>query len=633
MIARVRAAPFILFPLLLFAGLLHAEELGEIQYGQFKEVYGSEILIRYSNPSGEQFFSCDMDTEVCRRVTEESPTLFPTVQGSPARSVKKSLSGRYRVEQRVVKGCECAHPKPDTYRYTLVDLSSGDAKEVAVLPVTEDVAAYTFAALEGQVALFKTDGDIVVYDIESRTMRTVAATDGLSYHLVSPLATYVGGYHSATKEYRLWNTISGERIVIPAEPSGFFAEFSYDESLFTFLDHDEEGHVTLFMTSLADWVTGGTPSVDRVFDETFVTADFIFLNDGLLYVIGNTEAEPYTWVLYQYNPMSKKIRRIRDDVSYAGWIRPVRGRSIQFIIIEGKNSHVAIYNSDQDRTQVFRPVAPSPASEHINRSTLSVNGIHGVLYEPKRKPENQPQHLFVWLHGGPMRQTSLGYHSFASYARFDELLERLVDGGSYVLKVDFMGSYGYGRPFMESLEGQLGKGDVADVAMMTELVQQKHEEIENTYAIGLSYGGYLGPKVLVDHQEIFDGAVAINGVFDWLIWLEEHPKADSFKRWFYGLPDLFDLEENFDLYKESSIIKKLPSLADDKPLLIIYGENDTTIVPAQSRWFFYLAKSFGKDARLLEIEDEGHIIVHRESLNQLCQYIADELSLESVVCE
>ncbi|MDE0243694.1 MAG: prolyl oligopeptidase family serine peptidase [Candidatus Kaiserbacteria bacterium] len=635
MVLSILALSAIFIPVFLFATASHAESLGEIQYAQLKEVRDGDLLIRYSNPSGEQFFSCSIDTDVCEPVTEEHPTLFPRTDKSSGtiRTEKKSWDGQYRVEQRVVEEGQCSCDRTAAvYQYMLVDVSADVAKDIAVIPVTGGVTSYKFSLLNGQVVFFGTDGTISVYDIASQKMRRVPATTGLSYHIVSPLARYAGGYNSGSREYRLWNTYSGERITIPAEPSGFFAEFSYDESRFSFLDHDESGHVTLFITDLADWMKGGDRSVERVFDETFVIADYVFLNDGLLYVIGNTEKEPYAWVLCQYNPITGTTRRIRDDVSYGGWIRPIRGRDLQFVIIEGKNAHIALYNSDRDEVRVFRPVNPSPASENIDRRVISVNGIHGVLYTPKRNPSRQSQKLFVWLHGGPMRQASLGYHSFSSYARFDELLERFVDGGSYVLKVDFTGSYGFGRPFMEDLRGQLGKIDVADVVAMTKEVQRQHRGIDETYLIGLSYGGYLGPKALVEHQHLFDGAITINGVFDWLIWLEERPKADSFKKWFNGTPNLFDLEDNFSLYEEASIIKKLPDLDDDKPILIIYGEDDTTIVPAQSRWFFYLAKAFGKDARLLEVADEGHVISRRESMNQICRYITDELHLGSVVC-
>lgn len=619
---------------------------GEIQYARLVDARGSDLIIRYTGPSGAQNFICDTGTEVCESFGDETPDIFPApdIDENDILYSKKSPNRQYMLVKTVATPaepipCPCAanenEDEPPNYVHTLYDISGETAEQVAVLPYTKDTVRYKFSWANDHVALYGKNGEVMLYVIETEETRFVTISEsGLSYHSISPHAKYIAAYHSNSKEHRIWNTHTGALHIIPGEPSGFFMDFSYDEKTVAFLDkRTEDGVQTMFIVDIEDVSTDAPPPVKQVFKDDFTITDSRFLPDKMFYVIGNTPENPYNWVLYQYNPETEESRIVREGVSYGGYIRHINNQ-IQFLVIEGKNTHVALYSSETDTTQVIRAVEPSPASENIEREVLqSSDGVYSVLYKPKNhNPQNKK--LFVWLHGGPIRQTSVGYHSYGSYARFDELLERLVDAGSYVLKVDFAGSFGYGKAFENALERNMGVLDAKHVVDATRGVQKKyHNKIKETYLIGLSYGGYLGPKVLVDYQKYFDGAISINGVYDWFVWLEENPLSDSFKRWFNErTPDLFNLEENFELYKNASIVKGIPALSDNKKLLLIYGENDRTVLPAQTRELFYFARLFGKDARLFKFDDEGHVIKKRENLNMLCQYIADELNIEGVAC-
>ena len=558
---------------------------------------------------------------------------------------RKSYNGQYEVIKTATGGsveeCSCEDDESEedpVYQYTLYDVSEESAQEMAVLPFTKDVAFYTFSSSNEHVMLFGKDGELMVYTIASEEVRTITISEsGLSYRTVSPFAKYVVGYHFGDREYRIWNTYTGEQATISAEPSWSFVSFSNDESLMAFFNQ-EEGEQIMFMADLDDVSEEGEVAVEEVeaLNDLFMISDSVFLDDGFFYVVGNVAENPYNWVLHQYDPATKQVRRVREYISGGRKVKPIRqigDRTLKFLIGEGKNKHVALYDSDADEVRVIRAVDPSPASENIDRSTLTVDGVHGVLWRPKNRFKGQPKHLFVWLHGGPIQQTSLNYQPLGIYANFDELLERLVESGSYVLKIDYCGSYGYGVKFSDALLGAMGECDVEDVVDMTRVIQKRYRDIDDTYLIGLSYGGYLGPRVLVDHQRYFDGVIAVNGLIDWFIFFEENPEYDSFRWYFNGaLPDVIDLTKNFDLFLQASTLKGLPDLEDDKIILLIYGEDDETVPPPQSREFFYLARSLGKDARLLEIKDEGHLISKRSSLDLMCRYIADELDLENVPC-
>jgi len=196
--------------------------------------------------------------------------------------------------------------------------------------------------------------------------------------------------------------------------------------------------------------------------------------------------------------------------------------------------------------------------------------------------------------------------------------------------VGTVATFGHGSEFKDQLSTRLGEVDVRgviDAARET----KKDYRINDIYLIGNSYGGYLGPKALVEKDRLFDGAIAINGVFDWFDLLERIPSS-PFKTHFNGLVNLEDLQENFDMYEEASVVKDLPKLGRLKQMLLIYGEDDRTVPIWQTKEFFYQAKTLGKNASLLKLEGEGHIVRGRDNLNLMCQFIADKLLIKDLEC-
>jgi hypothetical protein len=69
--------------------------------------------------------------------------------------------------------------------------------------------------------------------------------------------------------------------------------------------------------------------------------------------------------------------------------------------------------------------------------------IHGALLDSDTNTKTKKP-LIIWLHGGPERQTSVGYHSYLSYGVYDEMLERFVRAGEKIeqQKVGFFNGFG-----------------------------------------------------------------------------------------------------------------------------------------------------------------------------------------------
>ena len=588
----------------------------EIQYARVTDVADSEVHITYSTPQDPEHFVCAVATSpACQSYGTSTPTLFPTIWDT--RDYAKSPNGKYAMSNFTIE----SKSGSTTHVHALYNIAGPEAELERVIPYTEEIDSYRFSWSDEQVLLFS-GNTIGTYDLTTDTFSLIETEQReFPFRSIAPAGDYFAAYNYVTEAHHIWDTSTGEKIAIPSNTPNF-VEFSQNGRYAAFVA-DTDGFDTLLIVDL----TSDEPSATRVFTENF-TVDSIMFYDDDLFAVGNTAENPYDWVLYRYDVTNDRSYIVARDVSYASYIRPIADHGLSFQKIEGKNTNIGLYRPPSDTVDIIAPVEPSPASDKIRRSTVTFDGVHGVLYEPITTTGRA--NLFIWLHGGPKRQTSLGYHPYLSYAVYDELLERLVEGGAYVLKLDFTGSYGYGNEFMDGLDEQLGVADTEDVITAANTMQQQYR-INDTYLIGNSYGGYLGPKALVEAPELFAGAVAINGVFDWFTLLERIPSS-PFQQYFNGLVNLEDLEENYELYRNASVIKGVPDLTDEK-IVLIYGENDATVPIWQTREFFYMTESFGKDVSLLRLEGEGHIIRDRANLDKMCQFIVDELALVNVSCE
>lgn len=604
-------------PAAIFLLTASAAVAGEIQYGHVAEVHDTELHVLYKGPSGQQNFVCDVVTLACEDFAATTPVLFPAIAGDT--NYVNSADGRFGIVSETLQTVQSS----TTYRHTLYDVSGETAAVVAVLPYDKDVDTYKFSWSGNQVVLFGVAGEVVTYDIVTKELVSmVPSQQEFPLRSLSPNAGYLAAYNYGVEAHKIWDTQTGAEIIVPSQTPAY-VEFSQNEQFAAFAD-TRDGYQTLYLINLA----AAPAKVTRVFADDFTVEDYLWFKNRL-YAVGNTAADPYRWVLYQYDPETAHTEIVAEDVSYGDYIRPIGEYALSFLVIEGKNSHVALYTAEQDQVAVIRPVVDSPAAAGIVRSVVDFgDGLQGVLYEPE-KPSRKPE-LFVWLHGGPKRQTSFGYHSYLSYAVYDELLEKLVGSGAYVLKLDYAGSYGHGSEFMDELTNNLGVVDVAQVVSATRVIQKKYT-IDDTYLIGNSYGGYLGPKVLVEEERYFDGAIAINGVFDWFDLLARIPSS-PFKVYFDGLANLELLDENFGQYEQASIVKSLPKLGKRKQLLLIYGEDDATVPTWQTKEFFYQANILGKNVDLLKLTGEDHIIRQRDSLVLVCESIAQKLLIKNLDC-
>ncbi|WP_114576183.1 prolyl oligopeptidase family serine peptidase [Saliphagus sp. LR7] len=222
--------------------------------------------------------------------------------------------------------------------------------------------------------------------------------------------------------------------------------------------------------------------------------------------------------------------------------------------------------------------------------------IGALLYDSGERPSP----LVVNPHGGPR---AADQRAFGLYTQF------LVSRGYSVLQVNYRGSTGRGRSFVEELYGDWGGAEQGDVARGVEHVLAERDWIdaERVVVFGGSYGGYSAYWQMVQYPALYAAGIAWIGVTDLNRMYDTtmpHFRTELMEKQL-GSPD-----EHADLYEERSPITHAENLA--APLLMVHGVTDRRVPVEQARAFRErleeLGYEFGEegDVEYVELGEEGH---------------------------
>ncbi|QZX98964.1 prolyl oligopeptidase family serine peptidase [Halobaculum rubrum] len=237
------------------------------------------------------------------------------------------------------------------------------------------------------------------------------------------------------------------------------------------------------------------------------------------------------------------------------------------------------------------PETPQRAVDHDPSEELEIGAI---LYDSGERPSP----LVVNPHGGPRARDTL---SFSYRTQF------LLSRGFSVLQVNYRGSTGRGREFVEELYDDWGGAEQGDVATAAEHVLAEYDWLDDDRVVvfGGSYGGYSAYWQLVQFPDLYDAGVAWVGVSDLFDMAENtmpHFRSELMVK-YLGEPD-----ENEALYEERSPVTYADNLA--APLLIVHGVNDRRVPVSQARIFRDALEDAGYEEgdgyEYEELGEEGH---------------------------
>lgn len=566
----------------------------EIWYATFSGTLGDELGITYKGPDAKspKEVVCNVATGSCKNSKLSD---LPKIAGS---SLYPASPDRKYGVKTLLLGAAPYH--------VLYDISGTKAKKMGIIPFKTPGAAIKWSA-DGKTVIFSGPGtSVATYNVVTKKLsQTTLAQTERPFEIYSPDGQYVSFYNYSNKAHTIVRLSDGASFSVPGTAASYL-EFSEDGKWVAYAK-SVNSYKTLFAAALG---TTGVSGEKQVTKSTGVVEDYLFVGN-VLYHMNNTE-HPLSMNLFSYDPKTNTAERVSNDVSYGDYIKRVNGKLV-FLKVEGTATHANVFDPATKKVTVLEGVKTGSSASGITREKVVFGKRNGILLSPQKQARNPV--LFVWLHGGPERQAALGYHSYLSYAVYDELLEKMAQAGNYVLKLDYTGSSGYGETFRTSLHQKVGVVDNADVVNATNDFKKKYN-VDRVVLIGNSYGGYLALRGIESNPKLFQGAVSINGVTDWYALTTRIPSS-IFTPLFDGVPD----NHNMPAYLDASVYTNLDKVPKSSKILVVYGTNDSTVPTWQSTDYLTYAKSKKISVDSLVLSGEEHIIRKRDSLNALCKKV------------
>jgi dipeptidyl aminopeptidase/acylaminoacyl peptidase len=217
--------------------------------------------------------------------------------------------------------------------------------------------------------------------------------------------------------------------------------------------------------------------------------------------------------------------------------------------------------------------------------------IYGYLTTPAAmEAKNLPMVLFV--HGGPWGRDQWGFNRYAQW---------LSNRGYAVLQVNFRGSTGYGKQYVNAGDRQWAG------AMHTDLLDGKDWAVKQGVAdaskvciMGGSYGGYATLAGVAFSPDAFACGVDIVGPSNLNTLLKTTPPywstlLSTFRKRMGDSEEILTAQS--PLFKANQI---------KTPLLIGQGANDPRVNKAESDQIVQAMRKNGKDVEYYVFPDEGH---------------------------
>jgi dipeptidyl aminopeptidase/acylaminoacyl peptidase len=229
--------------------------------------------------------------------------------------------------------------------------------------------------------------------------------------------------------------------------------------------------------------------------------------------------------------------------------------------------------------------------------------LHGYLTLPKfsadpnqASAKNLP--TVVYVHGGPWaRDVALSGDAMPLF---------LANRGYAVLQVNYRGSRGYGRAFMEAAQGEFaGKMHTDLLDGIDYLVAQGVTDPRKVAVMGTSYGGYASMVGMAFSPERFACGISLVGMSDLPSLLENAPPY-----WELGKPTWIKYVGDPAKPADRAVMLAKSPLSRahqvQGPMLLAHGARDVRVKLDQSQRMAEALKKAGKSVDLVVYPKAGH---------------------------
>jgi dipeptidyl aminopeptidase/acylaminoacyl peptidase len=267
-----------------------------------------------------------------------------------------------------------------------------------------------------------------------------------------------------------------------------------------------------------------------------------------------------------------------------------------------------------------KPLAPMYGVEIKARDGLTLTAFLtlpvGADPNGKGRPE-KPLPMVLNVHGGPWAQDVFGYHSESQW---------LANRGYATLQVNYRGSTGFGKKFVESATREFAGKMHDDLIDAVKWAVDNGITTKDKVAIyGGSYGGYATLVGLTFTPEAFACGVDIVGPSSLVTLIESFPpywKPFLEGSWYRRVGNPEDPKDR-ELLLSRSPITRVDKIA--RPLLIAQGANDPRVTQKESDQIVEVMKDKKIPVTYVVYGDEGHGFARPE--NRISFYAVSEAFL------
>ena len=235
--------------------------------------------------------------------------------------------------------------------------------------------------------------------------------------------------------------------------------------------------------------------------------------------------------------------------------------------------------------------APMEPMEYKTSDGLTVRGYATFPLGLDRK--KLPVVLLV--HGGPQARDSWGFQSEVQW---------LSNRGYMVLQVNFRGSTGFGKKFINLADKQWGAAMQQDLTdAVTWAVQNGYADPQRIAIMGGSYGGYAALAGAAFTPDLYACAIDMFGPSNLVTLLQSVPDY-----WKPMLNQMYRTIGNPNTEK-AFLESRSPLFSVDKikiPILIAQGGNDVRVKPMESQQIVDALKARGLPVEYLFFPNNGH---------------------------
>ncbi|HZZ93867.1 MAG TPA: S9 family peptidase [Usitatibacter sp.] len=216
-----------------------------------------------------------------------------------------------------------------------------------------------------------------------------------------------------------------------------------------------------------------------------------------------------------------------------------------------------------------------------------------VIYPPDFDPKKRWP-LLHNIHGGP-------HAAWGDHFHFRWNNQLFAAQGYVVVCVNFHGSSSFGQRWLQSIEREFGKRELADVEAATDfMLRSRYIDRERLFAAGGSYGGYM-VAWMNGHSDRYKAYVCHAGCFDWVSMFG----GDA---WYWFPKEIggwyWDRPQRVEAQNPRSRVARMKT-----PTLVMHGLLDYRVPDTQGLAYYNTLKAKDIPARLVFFPDENHWIL------------------------